>query len=74
MVEVFTLTCLSLVPIPDHIEDLYDEMMEECARPSQIFGRLNSTDAGWLRIYTLEQVEEAQQRLSDDIERELRVS
>ena len=60
--------------IPDHIEDLYDEMMEECTGPSQIFGRLSATDAGWLRIHTLEQVAQAQERLSDDIERELQVS
>ena len=59
--------------VPDHVEELYTEMMEECARPSQMFGRLSATDAGWLRIYTLEQITLSRERLGDDIERELRV-
>ena len=48
--------------------------MEECAHPSQIFGRLSPSDAGWLRIYALEQIARSREQMSDDIARELQVS
>ncbi|KAH9932032.1 uncharacterized protein BXZ73DRAFT_89984 [Epithele typhae] len=58
--------------MPDHIEDLFTEMMEDCERPSQMFPRLSPEDASWLRRHALEQLERAREHLHDDIENELR--
>ena len=49
-------------------------MIEECEHPAQMLVGLSPLDASRLRMYTLEQVEKARERLGDDIERELRVS
>ncbi|RPD82278.1 hypothetical protein L226DRAFT_607431 [Lentinus tigrinus ALCF2SS1-7] len=60
-------------PLPDHIENLYSEIVEEHPRPSpsQLLDRLNYMDAGWLCLYTEDQIRLAKERIGDDIEREL---
>ncbi|KAI1793117.1 hypothetical protein LXA43DRAFT_1060141 [Ganoderma leucocontextum] len=58
-------------PIPSYVEDLYAEMAEKSVRPSQMFDHLNYMDAGYLYMHTLDQIALAQERLNEDIEREL---
>ncbi|RDX51158.1 hypothetical protein OH76DRAFT_1555272 [Lentinus brumalis] len=60
-------------PIPDHIENLYSELVEQEPRPSssQLLYHLNYMDAGYLYLYTEDQIRLARERMGDDIEREL---
>ncbi|KAI0756270.1 hypothetical protein C8Q80DRAFT_1127651 [Daedaleopsis nitida] len=62
-------------PLPDHIENLYSELVEDEPRPlpSQLSQRLSYMDAGWLHVHTQEQIRLAKERVNDDIERELQV-
>ena len=48
-------------------------MTEESTPPSHFFNHLNYMDGGYLYMYTLDQIVLAQERLNDDIERELEV-
>ncbi|KAI0720072.1 hypothetical protein C8T65DRAFT_634775 [Cerioporus squamosus] len=60
-------------PIPDHIENIYSELVEQDSRPSasQLLYRLNYMDAGYLYLYTEDQIRLAKERMGDDIEKEL---
>ncbi|KAH9897778.1 hypothetical protein C8Q73DRAFT_779673 [Cubamyces lactineus] len=57
--------------MPDHIEGLYTEMLEEWNRPSQAWDRIDFMTAGWLHIYCKQQADLAIARRDDDLAREL---
>ena len=59
--------------MPDHIEGLYTEMLEEWNRPSQAWDRIDFMTAGWLHIYCKQQADLAIARKDDDLARELEV-
>ncbi|KAI0368834.1 hypothetical protein BV20DRAFT_968597 [Pilatotrama ljubarskyi] len=58
-------------PMPDHIEPLYDEMMEDYLRPSQAWDRIDALTAGWLHVYCKQQADAAAARMGEDLAREL---
>ncbi|KAI0640038.1 hypothetical protein C8Q77DRAFT_1214381 [Trametes polyzona] len=58
-------------PMPNHIESLYEEMMDEYNRPSQAWDRLDAFTAGWLHVYCKEQADLAAARIPDDLAKEL---
>ncbi|KAI0828884.1 hypothetical protein BC628DRAFT_1408952 [Trametes gibbosa] len=59
-------------PMPDHIEYLYEEMMEDYLRPSQSWDRLDAFTSGWLHHYCKQQADLAAARMEDELEKELR--
>ena len=43
--------------VPDHIEDMYSEFVDEETGPSpQLFDGLNYEDAGWLQVHARHQI------------------
>lgn len=59
--------------MPDHIEGLYEKMMEQYLKPSQAWDRMDAFTAGWLHVYCKQQADLAMARLPDDLEKEMRV-
>ncbi|CDO73012.1 hypothetical protein BN946_scf185007.g66 [Trametes cinnabarina] len=58
-------------PMPSFIEGLFEQMMEDWARPSQAWDQLDEMTSGWLHVYCKQQAELAASRLDEDRDREL---
>ncbi|KAI8990626.1 hypothetical protein BD414DRAFT_514365 [Trametes punicea] len=67
----FELSIENNEPMPDFIEGLFEEMMEDYKRPSQAWDRLDEMTAGWLHVYCKQQAELAAARLDEDRARQL---
>ncbi|KAI9057745.1 hypothetical protein FKP32DRAFT_1321754 [Trametes sanguinea] len=58
-------------PMPNFIEGLFEQMMEDWARPSQAWDQLDEVTSGWLHVYCKQQADQAAARLDEDRAREL---
>ena len=68
-------TIIGTDPVPEYIDNLYSEVVEELPRPSpsQLLYQLNYMEAGWLYLRVEDAIRLAKERINDDIERELQV-
>jgi breast cancer 2 susceptibility protein len=57
---------------PDSVENMYDEL-EEPEDAGPVLARATSHEAGWLARYIRDRIEKDQDRVRDEIEKELNV-
>ena len=59
--------------MPDHLDSLYDGL-EETQGAKEVIRRINAKEAGWLAHYIRKQLEKEQEKLLEEIEKELNAS